>query len=337
MPFAMSDEAKSTLPKPYVFVLMPLATDFDDIYRFGIKGAADDVGAYADRVDEQIFQEGILERIFNQIAKADVVVADMTGRNPNVFYEVGYAHALGKMVLLLTQNADDIPFDLKHRQHIVYAGKIDTLRKQLAAQLRWAINEVRKGLAVPRLEHFSVRVNGIPIDEGASQDEAPVIEGVVTSSSFHLPLHVRNDSFDTVGPINYVYLFARSSSSLVPCEYQTQYDTTSSALGTFQTTFPGRQVPRPLDAFVAASADASDNLASQYRLEATFPQLPPGAVDASGFDLMFRDQRKSADDLFRLRLHTTTRHYDFVFRLSIELKDDSKSEDEEDQREESIV
>jgi hypothetical protein len=39
----------------------------------------------------------------------------MTGRNPNVFYEVGYAHALGKIVLLLTQNGDDIPFDLKHR------------------------------------------------------------------------------------------------------------------------------------------------------------------------------------------------------------------------------
>ncbi len=53
----------------------------------------------------------------------------MTGRNPNVFYEVGYAHALGKIVLLLTQNAEDIPFDLKHRPHTVYAGKIETLRK----------------------------------------------------------------------------------------------------------------------------------------------------------------------------------------------------------------
>ena len=105
----MTDDTLRTLPKPFVFVLMPFADKFDDIYTFGIKGAADDVGAYAERLDEQIFTEGMLDRIFNQISKADVIVADMTDRNPNVFYEVGYAHALGKIVLLLTQNSDDIP------------------------------------------------------------------------------------------------------------------------------------------------------------------------------------------------------------------------------------
>src|SRR5574341_1982368 len=98
--------SQSTLPKPFVFVLMPFESTFDDIYKFGIKGAADDAGAYAERIDEQIFIEGILERIFNQISKADVIVADMTGRNPNVFYEVGYAHANKKNVLLLTQSTD---------------------------------------------------------------------------------------------------------------------------------------------------------------------------------------------------------------------------------------
>ena len=61
-----------------------------------------------------MFVEGILERVFNQISKADVIVADMTGRNPNVFYEAGYAHALNKVVVLVTQKTDDIPFDLKH-------------------------------------------------------------------------------------------------------------------------------------------------------------------------------------------------------------------------------
>ena len=136
---------ESTLPKPFVFVLMPFEGTFSDIYKFGIKGAADDVGAYAERIDEQIFGEVILDRIFNQISKADVIVADMTGRNPNVFYEVGYAHALGKITLLLTQKVEDIPFDLKHRQHIVYGGKIDTLRKDLAERLRWAIAESLKG------------------------------------------------------------------------------------------------------------------------------------------------------------------------------------------------
>src|ERR1041384_2230704 len=92
----------NTRPKPFVFVLMPFASDFDDVYRLGIKPACEKAGAYAERVDEQLFQESILQRVYNQIAKADVIVSDMSGKNPNVFYETGYAHALGKPVILLT-------------------------------------------------------------------------------------------------------------------------------------------------------------------------------------------------------------------------------------------
>jgi len=55
-------EPHNTVPKPFVFVLIPFDPSFDDIYKFGIKGAAEDVGAYAERVDEQIFLEGILDR-----------------------------------------------------------------------------------------------------------------------------------------------------------------------------------------------------------------------------------------------------------------------------------
>src|SRR5713226_8163006 len=153
----------STQPKSFVFVLMTFDTKFNDIYKFGIRGAADDVGAYAERVDEQIFMGGILDRIFNQISKADVIVADMTGRNPNVFYEVGYAHALGKVVLLLTQNTEDIPFDLQHHPHTVYSGQIETLRRELIPKLQWAIAEARKQQRPGGAEKFSIRVNGIDI------------------------------------------------------------------------------------------------------------------------------------------------------------------------------
>ena len=101
--------SESTAPKFFCFVLMPFDESFQDVYQLGIKQACEDVGAYCERVDEQIFEERILDRIFNQIAKADLVIADMTGRNPNVFYEVGYAHALDKPTILLTSNAADIP------------------------------------------------------------------------------------------------------------------------------------------------------------------------------------------------------------------------------------
>jgi len=87
---------RTTISKPFCFVLMPFSKDFDDVYQIGIKESCVNAGAYCERVDEQIFQETILERIYNQITKSDFIIADMTGRNPNVFYEVGYAHALGK-------------------------------------------------------------------------------------------------------------------------------------------------------------------------------------------------------------------------------------------------
>lgn len=123
---------------------MPFTEDFEDIYKLGIKQSCEDAGAYCERVDEQIFTESILERVYNQISKADFIIADMTNRNPNVFYEVGYAHALGKRTILLTQNVDDIPFDLKHYPHIVYNNKISKLKDELTPRIKWFIDNSDK-------------------------------------------------------------------------------------------------------------------------------------------------------------------------------------------------
>lgn len=140
----MSTESISTAPKPFAFVLMPFDEAFDDVYKVGIKPACQAAGAYCERVDEQIFNERILDRVYNQIAKADIVIADMTGRNANVFYEVGYAHALDKLTILLTHNADDIPFDLKHFPHIVYGAKISVLRDELEKRVKHFIENPPK-------------------------------------------------------------------------------------------------------------------------------------------------------------------------------------------------
>jgi hypothetical protein len=130
--------------KPFAFVLMPFDQRFHDIYKLGIQAVAKDCGVVAERVDEQTYTETILERIYRQIENADFIIADMTGRNPNVFYEVGYAHAREKLVTLLTQSADDIPFDLRHHRHIVYDGSIQTLREKLKIEIEWLKQQVEK-------------------------------------------------------------------------------------------------------------------------------------------------------------------------------------------------
>lgn len=133
----------------FAFVLMPFDSEFDDVYRIGIKEIARELDVVAERVDEQTYSETILERIYRQIEASDFVIADMTGKNPNVFYEVGYAHAKKKICILITKNADDIPFDLKHHRHLIYGDRLLDLRTRLQQEIRWAKSEVVRLKATP--------------------------------------------------------------------------------------------------------------------------------------------------------------------------------------------
>lgn len=130
------------MDKPFVFVLMPFDVSFDDIYKLGIKRACTDIGMYCERVDEQYFEGSMLDRIYNQINHADYIIADTTNKNANVFYEIGYAHGKSKSVVLITQDVNDIPFDMQHFQHIVYDKlHISELQDKVKARLLKAVDD----------------------------------------------------------------------------------------------------------------------------------------------------------------------------------------------------
>lgn len=191
----MKEPPQETKPRAFVFVLMPFHGSFKDIYEVGIRAACDDAGAYCERVDEQMYDGSILARIYNQIAKADVIVADMTGHNSNVFYETGYAHALNKRVILLTQNADDIPFDLKHQPHIVYSGegKIASLKSQLEPRIRWCIENPQG--AMPARDLLEISVNGSLIHNKPTVEARLVVFSHVGGSyraTLYLSLAIQN-------------------------------------------------------------------------------------------------------------------------------------------------
>jgi len=153
-----------TSPKPFAFVLMPFSKSFDDAYELSIRPACEAAGAYAERVDQQIFVGSIIERVYNQISKADLVIADMSERNPNVFYEVGYAHALGKTTILVTKTEDDIPFDLRQYPHIIYGGSLSHLKIELERRIRWHIANPVSVEVVP--DELEVRLNGSRLERG---------------------------------------------------------------------------------------------------------------------------------------------------------------------------
>jgi len=175
-----------TKPRPFAFVLMPFDSAFEDTYQLAILPACEAAGAYAERVDKQIFSDSIIQRIYNQIAKADLVIADMTGRNANVFYEVGYAHALGKTTLLLTKTAEDIPFDLKDYPHIVYGSSLTDLKSQLERRVRWHIENPANTQTIEST--IEARVNGVYLENTSVIELKPQFTATL-SVSFKIELH----------------------------------------------------------------------------------------------------------------------------------------------------
>lgn len=103
------------------FVMMPFASPLGDYYSKIYEVAIRKAGLNPVRADNDIFGTGkIVDQIWSGITSAKVLVAELTSRNPNVFYELGLAHALKKPVVLISSNEDDVPFDLQHIRVIYY-------------------------------------------------------------------------------------------------------------------------------------------------------------------------------------------------------------------------
>ena len=109
----------SIVNKPIVFVIMPfkedilalyekLKSDFENDFTFTNAGDLDN-------------QQNILQDIVEGIYQANIVIADLTGLNPNVFYELGLAHAMNKKVIIITQDLGELPFDIKSYRAVEYS------------------------------------------------------------------------------------------------------------------------------------------------------------------------------------------------------------------------
>jgi len=124
--------------KPYVFTLLPFQEKFFSIYEAVIKPLAKEMDCITKHAGEINKVDIIVDTIYTEIAKSDFLIADASQRNPNVFYEIGYAHALGKKVIILTQDPKDIPFDIRGLRYIEYDPNS---RNLLSEKLRNFIKE----------------------------------------------------------------------------------------------------------------------------------------------------------------------------------------------------
>ena len=125
---------------PRLFVLMPFANEFLDVYVLGIREVSEKLGFTVDRADDIEHNGNILDVVEERIRQADVVIADMSTRNPNVFYEIGYARAVGRPTVLLCRNTEAVPFDLQSINYIKYGGIVE-LRDRLEKRLKALTDE----------------------------------------------------------------------------------------------------------------------------------------------------------------------------------------------------
>src|SRR4029453_6861595 len=100
------------------------------------------VGLECVRGDEIYSEQSIVQDIWKSVRRARVIVAELSGRNPNVMYEVGLAHALGKPIILLTRNQEDVPFDLKSLRYIYYDTENPDWGPDLKDNLTGALEKV---------------------------------------------------------------------------------------------------------------------------------------------------------------------------------------------------
>lgn len=103
------------------FVMQPFGGHLGTYYEAIFKPAIEQAGLVAVRADDDIFATGkVMDQVWRGIRQASVLVAELTSKNPNVFYELGLAHALEKPVILVSSNQEDVPFDLRHIRAIFY-------------------------------------------------------------------------------------------------------------------------------------------------------------------------------------------------------------------------
>ena len=128
------------------FVLMPFKPPFSGYYKEIFVPAITEAGLVPGMGDEIYGTRPIFEDIFNSIREAAILVADVSERNPNVNYELGIAHALGRQVVIVSQSIEDVPFDYRHLRVIIYDTKQvlweTKLRVKITETLRTVVNDL---------------------------------------------------------------------------------------------------------------------------------------------------------------------------------------------------
>lgn len=165
------------------FVLMPFGDRYDSYYTCIFKPSLEAVGYSVTRGDDfSVPQRPIIQDIQDAIIQSDLLLCDISEENPNVFYELGLAHAVGKPVILVSHKKENIPFDLRHLRIITYDYTLPGWESKLteniksAARVLESSGEIWPTPLLPQAEEF--RTLGIKRIFQQRKDASPITEAL---------------------------------------------------------------------------------------------------------------------------------------------------------------
>ncbi len=131
--------------KPHIFIAMPFHENMVDTFIFGIQGPVNAAGYLCERLDFTTFTGDVLARIKSRIETASLVVAELTGANPNVYLEVGYAWGKDRPTLLVVKKGEELKFDVQGQRCLIYENIFN-----LAEQLKGFLAALSRQAQEPR-------------------------------------------------------------------------------------------------------------------------------------------------------------------------------------------
>ncbi len=176
--------------KKLAFVALPfkypyIPDHFDNILR----PALDEAGFAAEKADDIYCTGLIIDQIKSYIARADLILCELTGRNANVLYELGLANALGKPAIVITQEEGDVPFDLRHRPYLRYNPMTRGWQRELRNRITTAARLVASAGSDERPLYTNLPPDDIRVATGTHNRQMYTIIGLkpeepVTSAVF---------------------------------------------------------------------------------------------------------------------------------------------------------
>lgn len=144
------------------FVILPFEDEFEKLYHDKIVPLLEENNYSVKKADSLSTQRNIIEDIIDGITNADLIIADLTGLNANVFYELGIAHGLGIPTVLITQDVEELPFDLSAYKNVEYSLRYDEIEefsKELS-DICSSHNEGEIAFGSPVSDYTNVNIKG---------------------------------------------------------------------------------------------------------------------------------------------------------------------------------